>query len=398
MQHTDQPHQHRRTGRTGRSLMAAAALCATMAAGTAHATDVDASGTTAKPHCVNGDGSKDYIQGHTAKNSRWCIEPNVWKDHKADFKKFYPYGKDVIKTLQELFDFTPDGLPFTYQANEPNGWASTGSDFGLGDQVTGDAFWNDYTYQDAAGKTVHVPGFWGYLLSLHEAINVWTGEMTSNWPTDWWADHRSPFPNSMDYHIMKYIGEKNNDATLLAAADAQHRRFGIKGINEYDSEVAMFDSFYDRFGGFDAYSRAFSIIQGDDLEWSQVAPNPSPLLSEYVIAYLQLGFKTKTDLTKSDFVAAGVGTKDTTIPAYTVSPNNVKSIGDAHCSIAGARTDPNVSQNTINTALDRLRHGQFSQAFVTSRSCKQTPVDQAPAECGCNSSTLKWVALWTAIP
>lgn len=387
--------------RCGGSLLATLILSAAFAG--AHAAPANGFGhgieaTAEKAHCVNDDGSKDYIQGHKSRLARWCIEPQVWQEHRLDFKKFWPYGNDVITTLEDLFDYTPDGLPFVFQANEPNGWASTGSDFGLGDQVTGDAFWNDYTYRDASGNIVDVPGFWGYLLSLHEAINVWTGEITGNWPTDWWADHRSPFPNSMDYHIMKVIGEKENNPTVLAAADAQHRRFGIKGLNEYDSEVAMFDSFYDRFGGFDAFSRTFRLIQDDKMQWSDVAPNPSPLLSEYVIAYLQLGFKTKTDLTKSDFVAAGVGTKDTTIPPYTVSPNHVKSIGDAHCSIAGARTDPNVSQSKINTALDHLRHGDFSQAFVTSRSCKQTPPDQAPAECSCNGSSLKWVASWTALP
>ena len=367
-------------------LFAAACTCAS-------ASPTDA---TTKKNCVNDDQSLSFVQGHHSKLSRWCIDPSVWSEHSADFKKFYPYGNDVVTNLETLFAYTPDGLPFTYEATVPTGGAHTGSDFGFGDTVTGDAFWNDYTYQNAKGKTVDVPGFWGYLLSLHEAINDWTGEITSNWPTDWWADHRSPFPNSMDYHVMEVIGTSEGNQTVLDAADAQHRRFGVAGQPEYDSEVAMFDSFYDRFGGFTPFANTFALIQADQMEWSQVAPNPSALLSEYVIAYLQLGMRTTSDLTQSDFVAAGVGTKDTTIASYAVSSKVVKSVGDAHCSIAGARSDPAVSQNTLDAALDKLRHGNYAQAFVTSRSCKTTPKSQAPAECSCSGATLAWVAPWSA--
>jgi hypothetical protein len=379
-----------------RLLVASLMLSAACAGANAAPADATAVASTTKQNCVSGDGKLVFVQGHHSKLSRWCIDSSVWSQHAADFKKFYPYGNDVVTNLETLFAFTPDGLPFTFEATVPTGGAHTGSDFGFGDTVTGDAFWNDYSYRNASGQVVDVPGFWGYLLSLHEAINDWTGAVTSNWPTDWWADHRSPFPNSMDYHVMQVIGQSEGNATVLAAADAQHRRFGIAGQPEYDSEVAMFDSFYDRFGGFAPYVNMFKLIQVDQMDWSRVAPNPSPVLSEYVIAYLQLGLRTKTDLTQSDFVAAGVGTKDTSIQPYQVSAKDVKSIADAHCSIAGAHTDPNVAQGTIDTALNNLRGGKFAQAFVSSRSCKLTPQSSAPAECSCDGGTLKWVAPWTA--
>jgi hypothetical protein len=379
-----------------RRLFAASLLlsAACLGANAAPADNTEAS--KPKKNCVNGDGSLVFVQAHRSKLSRWCVDPSVWSEHAADIQKFYVYGNDVVTNLETLFDHTPDGLPFTFEATVPTGGAHTGSDFGFGDTVTGDAFWNDYSYQDAGGRIVDVPGFWGYLLSLHEAINDWTGAITSNWPTDWWADHRSPFPNSMDYHVMQVIGTAESNPTVLAAADAQHRRFGVAGQPEYDSEVAMFDSFYDRFGGFTPFVNTFKLIQADQMDWSRVAPNPSPLLSEYVIAYLQLGMRTTTDLTQSDFVAAGVGTKDTSIKPYQVSAADVKSIADAHCSIAGARTDPSVAPGTISTALDNLRRGNFAQAFVSSRSCKLTPAAQAPAECSCDGGTHAWVAPWTA--
>jgi hypothetical protein len=332
---------------------------------------------TAGPVCgtVNG---VQYLRVYQSPLSQWCVASSEWSAHAADYSRFFAYGDTVVTTLNALFAFTPRGLPHTYQATAPSGGASTGSDFGLGVTVTGDAFYNDFP--DPVDGTV-VRGFWGYLLTLHESINVWTGQVTGSWPTDWWADHRSPFPNSMDYQIMKVIGQQQNDANLQAAATAQHRRMGVPGLSGFDSEVKMFDDFFTQFGGFPAYARVFSLVQADGLNWGAVSPNPSPLLSEYVGAYLSVGFGTRQDLTPT-FVSSGVGTKDTSIPSYSIDPVVIGDIADAHCSIAAA---------TGGTAAARaaLQRGDYRNAKVPS-TCSLCPT----TTCACDSVTNQCVAPW----
>jgi hypothetical protein len=207
--------------------------------------------------------------------------------------------------------------------------------------------------------------------------------MTPNWPTDWWADHRSPFPNTMDYRVMETIGNNQNNQTLKYASIAQRDRFINTASGEYDSEVVMFDNFFAQFGGYNAYVNAFKMIQQDGINWSNVSPNPSEKLTEYVIAYLQMGFHTTSDLT-STFVNAGVGTKDTSIASYSVSASVVGQIADARCSIqaaAGQGLD-------TSAALSNLRSGDYTAAKMNV-SCTGCPTDS----CHCNSSS-QCVARW----
>jgi hypothetical protein len=160
-------------------------------------------------------------------------------------------------------------------------------------------------------------------------------------------------------------------------------------MSEPDLQVQMFLRFFDLFGGFPAYNRAFALVRGDGLHWDTVAPgNPSPVRTEYVIAYLQLGFRTRADLTQSDFVAAGVSRATDQDPAYTITAAAVGDIADAHCSIASARG----AGRDVSTALDRLRHGNFAGARMSAASCGAT----CPAECGCDSSVNQCVAPWRA--
>jgi len=345
--------------------------------------------------CVDPSGSvANYVEAYKSATTRWCVDPTVWAGHSADIQKFFAYGESVITNLQTLFGVSTS-LPFVYQVDYPNGGAHTGSNFGNGDSVTGDAFYNTYTgVADSSGTQKTVAGFWGYLLTLHEAINVWTGTVSQGWPVDWWADHRSPFPNSMDYHVMKTIGDAQGNTTLQNAAGIQHYRFGVSGYSGYDSEVAMDDTFYNNYGGYTPFVRLFSLMKTDGLHWNNVAADPSTLLTEYVIAYTQLGLRTATDLTTSSFINSGVGKLDTTIAAYTPSSAHVMSIANAHCSIAGARTDPAVTSTQINNALSALRSGNYAGATIAQRSCTQTPSASAPAECKCSSSSSKWVAPW----
>jgi hypothetical protein len=342
-----------------------------------------------------------YVLAYSSPTTRWCVSAEVWDTHAADLTstnlKYFDYGEQILTTLGTLFASPqPAGKQFTYQVDAPNGIAHTGTNFGDGVSVTGDAFWNVVDTKLSNGQSVSITGFWGYLLTLHEAINVWTGRVSGGWPMDWWADHLSPFPNSMDYHVMLSIGQSQGNTTLTNAALFQHERFGVAGLRDYEPEVAMFDNFYDRFGGYAAFVRTFSLLQGDGLKFDGVdKSNPGATRTEYTMAYLHLGFRTTADLT-SEFIAAGVGTKDKMISPYVPDKTHVKAIADAHCSIAGARGDPAVSATTLNTALANLRSGAYATAKIAAQqSCALTATDKKPAECTCAANG-QWVAPWSA--
>jgi len=281
-------------------------------------------------------------------------------------------------------------LPIVVEVTTPTGGAcDCGPKFGEQQSVviTGDAYSSTFN-NPQNGQAV--PGFWGYLLTLHETINTFTGQVSGGWPTDWWADHRSPFPNAMDEQVMKFIGTQQNNQTLINAAAAQHERFADPSISGFDSEVAMFDNFFNQFGGFPAYSKFFQLVEQDKISWPSVSQDPnftgdddySALLSEYVAAYLSLGFGTTSDQTVA-FANDGVGTLDTTETPYTMTSSAVLGIGNAHCSIRAASG----AGVNVSSQLAQLQSGNFQNAMVsggTQATC--------PSECSWTGSAC--VAKW----
>ena len=320
----------------------------------------------------------------------WCVNPGIWAGHQAEVESFFPYGDKVVAKLEELFAVTPDDLPYTIEVMEPNGYAMTPSNYGPGVAVTGDAFYNDF-----AG----VQGYWGYLLVLHEFVNQWTGLVTGGWPTDWWADHRSPFPNSMDEQIMRTLG-------LNEAADAQHSRFADRNSGDYDAQVVMFNDLFDAHG-FAGLRKAFQLIQGDGLKWFDlkdppayqdqtefVSGNPSALLSNFVTAYLSLG--AGEDVTAS-FLAAQVGQRPPNWEGNWVdtSPDSqtVTAIANAHCSIAAAAA----AGTAVTDARSALRKGDYASAQVAATA---NCAADCPGECACkeNACVAPWVTGATPQP
>jgi hypothetical protein len=330
-----------------------------------------------------------YVRVHKKGNLlKVCVEKSFWDagGNAAAIRRFFDFFDGIPGELEGLFSFTPTQRPFLIQITNPTGGACACVDPKLGAStgvtVTGDAYPNGYN----SPRGLSVPGFWGYLLTLHEFVNVWTGEMTSGWPTDWWADHRSPFPNAMDEEVFRDLGNRQNNQVLRNAATAQHERYTI---SEPDPQVQMFVRFFDAFGGFAAYNRVFALVRGDGLEWDTVSPsNPSPTRTEYVIAYLQLGFRTTRDLTQSDFVPAGVSRGTEQDAPYTISAANIGDIADAHCSMAAARA----AGRSVTTQLNALRHGNFHGARVANAACGAG----CPAECGCDAASNQCVAPWRA--
>ena len=329
-----------------------------------------------------------FTQQCAGTKSMWCVQNGAPAGTLP--AEFCPYGDEIVSELESLFDIqAPQTFEFDV-AWPPTGGAQTPTACGtFGNEVTGDAFTN---------VSYGVTGFYGYLLSLHEAINQWTGLSTPGWPTDYWADHVSAFPNEMDWRIMGTLGASLGNADLTAASPAQKARFWPGGDSE-DSRVQMFDDIFTlpaMGDGYQGFSRVFSYVLGDGINWDDVATNganPDERRSEYVAAYLSLGaghsvlpilqtppsgYSTTTSWAVCNGQWDGVSGDPN--PSYTCSEANIDAIATAHCAIA-ANGKPAAD-------LSALQAGNY--AAVKSGPCGAT----CPSECGCNTATNECVAPW----
>jgi hypothetical protein len=316
----------------------------------------------------------------TLTKSRWCIQDSVPNGSSALPKEFCAYGDKVISTLEDVFNI-PATETFEFELDAQTGGAHTGTSCGhLGDGVAYDAF---------SGAAYGATGFWGYLLSMHEAINDWTGMASSGWPTDWWADHQSAFPNLMDFHIMDTIGVANGDSNLVKAAAAQKKRF-YPGGDSHDAKVVALDNVYAAMpngDGFAGFSAMFALLSHDGVKWDGLGvPNPDVKRSEYVVAYMSLAAHERVlALLQGPSANAGGGICNNTPDGtqadkpYTCSAMNIDSIATAHCSIA-ANGKPAAD-------LSALRAGKY--ANLPSGPCGA----MCPGECACDGQQ-RCVAAW----
>src|SRR5689334_4377358 len=120
----------------------------------------------AEAQCCPGYNLATACSGVTLTKSRWCIQATVPTGQNALPTAFCSYGDKVISTLEMVFNLPAPGI-FEFELDTQTGGAHTGTACGnFGDGAAYDGF---------TGTAFGATGFWGYLLSLHEAINVWTG-------------------------------------------------------------------------------------------------------------------------------------------------------------------------------------------------------------------------------
>jgi hypothetical protein len=319
-------------------------------------------------------------QVHSNNHITWCANATFWAQHQADVTPFFDFADQIVPQLTADFGFPVD-MNFTIVVNPPNGYASTPTPYGPGVNITGDAFYNeDYG----------IRGFFGYLLLLHEFVNQWTGLANGGhggWPTDWWANHRSPFPNAIDSIVLRELG-------LPALAAVQEKRFSPDGDGP-DPQVPMFLDLFRTYGGWPMLQHYFQMIRDDGIhldfrdppDFKQqtmfVSGNPSPMLAHYVLAYFNLA--TQADV-RSRFTDAGVGTAPPTWTAppafepYTPNDEAIADIARTHCRLQDA--DP--LQGSVAAARERFALGDVagaSQMVSPAATCSS----RCTTECSCDA-------------
>jgi hypothetical protein len=325
----------------------------------------------ASAQCCPGYDLATSCQGVTLTKSRWCVQSTVPTGNNATTlpTEFCSYGDQVVSYLELLFSIPAPSI-FEFELDTQTGGAHTGTACNnFGDGVAYDAFKGGTSY-------------YGWLLPLHEGINDWTGMSSGGWPTDWWADHISAFPNWGDYRIMLTIGNNTMNQNLLAAARAQYGNFWPGGSRP-DLRVQMFDAIFLLPGfGFGGYTHLMQMQQGDKIGWDNLGvPNPDQKRSEYVLAYMSLAAgQNLLPMAQMATICNNVPDGTAGDATYTCQKSNVDAIATAHCSIK-ANGSPSADLASLDTG---------NYAAVKSGPCSAACTD----ECGCKTASKECVPLW----
>ena len=108
-----------------------------------------------------------------------------------------------------------------------------------------------------------------YGIITHELCNLFTGEcVTAGWPTEWWANHRSPFPTMIANEVIRVLIPK------------YYRMWG-----DYDDPlVVMFERLYKTYPGM--FARMFKKMREIRIS---LASYDEPYLSQVVYYFMFFG-------------------------------------------------------------------------------------------------------------
>ena len=116
---------------------------------------------------------------------------------------------------------------------------------------------------------------WCLVISAQELTNLFTGSICSGWPTDWWANHKSPFPIMVAVEVIRDLGYANE-------------------ANDYDSEfqddpLYLWHKNVRKTCGWEVYQNMFSAMKKDGIQLDRLGPNPGRTRTNYVLAYMRTG-------------------------------------------------------------------------------------------------------------
>ncbi len=117
----------------------------------------------------------------------------------------------------------------------------------------------------------------GIVFAVHEIVNQRTANVSvAGWPTNWWADDKSPFPGMTEVHVLTEMNYK-----VIAVYDD-------KNLSQ-DPLYVMMKKIQAHYG-WGIFTKMFSALRAKGVsDWSQIdggAANPSAQLTAYVTAYM----------------------------------------------------------------------------------------------------------------
>jgi hypothetical protein len=217
-----------------------------------------------------------FVKVHEGKHWIWIARQDQYDAHKADIEALYDYADAAFDKLCDDWGLKPPRNQYALLVWDKTGGGFAAGDIGEAHQVTGTATPGIGVSFDAFSGTANgIKAYWAHILMTHEMVNLFTGQVVSGgWPVDWWANHRSPFPLFTAIQI---------ESALVPEMAIYHAKDGM-----HDPLVVMFIHLKDQYG-WHMFQKAFSAAIADGIKWDRIGKNPSPLLTAYVAAYLQIG-------------------------------------------------------------------------------------------------------------
>jgi hypothetical protein len=216
-----------------------------------------------------------FVKLHDGAHWTWYAPPAQQQEHGQDIEALYAYADSAFEYLTGAWGLKPQKAQFALVV-----WPKTGGAFATGDIADihdvappgpqpGIAVSYDAFYNVAQG----IKGWWAYVLITHEMVNLLTGQIVSGgWPIDWWADHKSPFPKMTAVQVEFALRPDIAVGHAAQLTEPLDRMF-VRLKDEY---------------GWALFRRAFRAAVDDGIHWDRLGPNPSPQLTNYVCAYLQM--------------------------------------------------------------------------------------------------------------
>lgn len=263
---------------------------------------------------------------HTGQHYIWYCNQSVWQAHEADIEPYFDYADRAFAQIIKDWGVPMPTRKFYLYVNPGNGFAA----FAAGDiaevhRVVGHDAPGISVWADCYWTTIHgIKGYFGYTFTTHESVNNLTGQLvTANWPRDWWADDKSPFPAMTAVQVEREVGEPD-------VSRYHDQEFVHDPIYQMDKSLL---SHY----GWGLWRRMFDTIESDHLDLGQIdnGYNPSAILTAYVSAYYVIGSGDTLDHLNPYF--AGV------VPSY----------------------DENATREVLAARTNWKEHGGDAQAFLT---------------------------------
>jgi len=254
--------------------------------------------------------------------AQWEIyDKSVYTQYKANFDEIMKLLDQGYAAISKRTGVTGVDLPIRVQITNDTCCGGFADGDGVG-YSSGD-------FQDAFGMD------WIRGVVLGEVVNLVTGHVTDNWPSDWWVDSVWYFPGFVAVDVLREVSGPAR-ATKWET-DEKYPTYPIYNLflalkNEKDW------TFYQQF---------FASITKDQMGWGNVGDNPSTIKTNYVIAYMSLAYGSNLG---DRFVATG--------KAPGANTATVQAIMDAHAKLVAA------DGQGKNTAAnwDKFRNGDYSGA------------------------------------
>ena len=228
------------------------------------------------PQALSAAQEAPFLEIHTGRHWIWVARQDQFQAHQADIEALYDYADRAFDALVRDWGVRPPRAQDSLLVYERTGGGFAAGDIGEVHRLTGKESPGIGVSYDAFYNVAHgLKAYWAHAILTHEMVNLFTGQVVSGgWPVDWWADHRSPFPLMTAVQI---------EYTLAPEVAIHHIRDGLR-----DPLVGMFLDLKDQYG-WNLFRTAFRTAIQDGIRWDAIGGNPSPLRTNYVAAYLQIG-------------------------------------------------------------------------------------------------------------